>query len=103
MNPTITKPATCADRIAEMMRSREQDVKPAIDDNWDDELALAVDHKQVTVITMSYGGPADYLEVTHVDGDIEKVVYRFSDWFDTATMEVPEDSPLWGYAQMFVY
>jgi hypothetical protein len=87
-----------------MLRSREEDVKPIFDDQWDEELALSVEHKHLTIITLSYGGPSDYLEVTHDgEGTIEKVIYRFSDWFDTSTVVVPEDSPLWGYAQMFIY
>ena len=62
------------------------------------ELAQAIDTVQFTKITLSWGGPADYLEVKHQDGDVISVTYRYSDWFDTARREVSFDSPLYDYA-----
>lgn len=54
--------------------------------------ALSVDVKHVYTICMSYGGPADYWEVTtNSDGDVERIEYKFQDWFDGATRELHDD------------
>jgi len=94
-----TKQETCASRIKGQLDYMENIVK-----NWTelDELALCVETKKETTITFSYGGPADYLHITHDDGEVLRVVYRFSDWFDTATIELDESSPLWGYAEQVI-
>jgi hypothetical protein len=81
-----------------------------IDDGRDEEMeqgyeslyeyALGIDTRQQTVITLEWGGPASYLEVTHKKDEIYKIIYRFSDWFDTATQEITdESSAIWRYAQ----
>jgi hypothetical protein len=100
-----TQEKKCADLIDDIMRDREQQVKKLIDDPNEDnlyDLALSVDTKKVTTICLSWGGPADYLEVTHLGADIEKVIYRYSDWYDTATRVVLEDSYLYEYARVFI-
>lgn len=78
-------------QIAELMAN------PDLDENSDP--ALSVDTWKITTICFSWGGPSDYLEIQHDSGEIIKVTYRFSDWFDTATREVQEDSPLYDYAK----
>ena len=96
-----TKELTCAERVKDMMTSREEEIKALLNDPESDDssdIALAIDTARVTTITLSYGGPADYLEITHNEEGIIKLVYRFSDWFDTATLEVEESSSLWEYA-----
>lgn len=108
---TSTNP-TCADRIAEEMANREGQIRQIVEQAEDSEyygdeeaiyeLALSIDTKQVTTICLSWGGPSDYIEVTHKGMDISKMVYRFSDWFDTATVEVEEGSALWNYAVWMV-
>lgn len=108
---TTTNP-TCADRIAEEMARREEQIRQIVEQAEDSEyygdeeaiyeLALAIDTKQVTTICLSWGGPSDYIKVTHKGTDIYKMVYRFSDWFDTATVEVEQGSALWNYAAWMI-
>lgn len=104
-----TQEQKCADRIGEMMRAREQEIKsisenPNSDDN--DDFALSVETDKMTTVCLSYGGPADYLEILWHGSDyaweIKRVTYRYSDWFDTATMDVEEGSALWQYAQFII-
>jgi len=109
---TDTKQETCKERIAYQMASREEEIGRLLtlcdgDSGADeqeeaqtelDQLPLSVDTKQVTTITLSWGGPADYLEVKHQERDIIGITYRYSDWFDTATRVVTIDSPLYDYA-----
>lgn len=95
----------CADLIDDVMKSREEDIRALLNDPDNDDLydpALSVDTKKITTICLSWGGPADYLEVTHVGADIEKVLYRYSDWYDTATRCVLEDSALYEYARNII-
>lgn len=105
-----TKERTCAELVRIKMQERESDIKALLDNpesDWDDDPALSVETVQVTKICLSYGGPADYLEAywekdrVNYDG-VFRVVYRFSDWFDTATLEVEEGSALWNYANIIV-
>ena len=43
-------------------------------------------------VELSYGGPQDYFDVfVSDDGDIERIEYRFLDWFDGATRVVEGD------------
>ena len=108
-----TKELTCAERIDDNLTSTEESLKDIfmlIDDGRDEEMeqgyellydyALGLDTRQETIITLSWGGPASYLEVTHRGADIYTITYRFSEWFDTATQEVTdEESAIWRYAQ----
>jgi len=111
-----TKEATCSERISSQLASEEENLKEiyARLDSGDDSIldeaqselydyALGIDERQETVITLSWGGPASYLEITHRGTEIYTVTYRFSDWFDTATKEVTdEDSALYRYAQEMI-
>jgi hypothetical protein len=108
-----TKEKTCAERISDALANTEaslRDIFTLIDDGRNEETeqgyeslneyALGIDTRQETIITLSWGGPADYLEVTHRGAEIYSITYRFSDWFDTATVEVTdEESAIWRYAQ----
>jgi hypothetical protein len=38
------------------------------------------------------------VEIHLTEGEVDEVLYRFSDWFDTATVELDKDSPLYTYA-----
>ena len=105
-----TKEETCAQLVAIRMQERESEIKELFDnpDNAEEnDPALSVETTQITKICLSYGGPADYIEAYwekdnfKYDG-VYKVVYRFSDWFDTATIEVEEGSALWNYANIVV-
>jgi hypothetical protein len=108
-----TKEATCSERIAAAMASEEsnlKDIYEVLDSNdhafahegaYEElyDYALGINTHQETVITLSWGGPASYLEVTHEGSEIIAITYRFSDWFDTATQQIEEGSALYRYAQ----
>lgn len=49
------------------------------------EYPLGLSTYKVHRIELSTGGPADYLEVFVDDGDIQRIVYHFADWFDHAS------------------
>jgi len=112
------KEKTCAERIADSLASTEEDLKQIYDvldgnlSNTEEideahsslyEYALGADTRQETIFTLSWGGPASYIEVTHRGCEIYRITYRFSDWFDTATEVITdEDSALWRYAQEMI-
>lgn len=96
-----TKELKCADLVDDRMKDREQQIKELLSNPDSDDLydpALSVDTVKVTTICLSWGGPSDYLKVKHVGLEIHKVTYEYYDWFDGATREVLEDSPLYEYA-----
>jgi hypothetical protein len=100
-----TKDLKCADLIDDNMKDREQQIKELLSNPDNDDLydpALSIDTRKVTTICLSWGGPADYLEVRHNGTEIERVTYRYSDWYDTATREVLEDSALYEYARNII-
>lgn len=71
-----------------------------------DELPIGVSVQKVIKVQLSWGGPADYIEI-YVSGypeqeGIDKVVYHYQDWFDGASMIVPEDSDMFEYAEWFI-
>ncbi len=119
-----TKEATCADRIAEQLASEERnlsdiyavldgEINPTedqsetqtIDEAYSDlyNYALGINTIKETTITLSWGGPASYLEILHDGAEITRLTYRFSDWFDTATEEITDkESNLYRYAQEMI-
>jgi hypothetical protein len=100
-----TKERKCADLIDENMKDREAQIKAlwdSADSDDNDDPALSIDTRKVTIVCLSWGGPADYLEITHKGLDIIQVIYRYSDWYDTATRVVLDDSPLYTYAQFIL-
>jgi len=103
---TENKQETCQDRIKESLSTLNDDLKVMMDnpnhDDYFDEPALSVDHFQLTSVCLSYGGPASYLEIKHKEGQVLSVTYRFSDWFDTATLPVYEGDPAYTYAVSIV-
>ena len=95
-----TKERKCADLIDDSMKEREAQITALLNDPDSDENsdpALSIDVHKVTTVCLSWGGPADYLEISHKGLEILKVIYRYSDWFDTAT-RVILDGPLYTYA-----
>jgi len=118
------KELNCAERIADQLASEERnlgdiykvldgDSEPAgeasetqtIDEAYSElyDYALGIDTIKQTTITLSWGGPASYLEILHRGTEITQVIYRFSDWFDTATQEITDtDSSLYRYAQEMI-
>lgn len=120
-----TKEKTCAERVWENMQERESELNqiyavisgetPTPEDSEESEtqridnaydelnnFALGVDTVQFTTVCLSWGGPADYLEIKHNGAEIDSIIYRFSDWFDTATRQVERGTALWSYAQEII-
>ena len=119
-----TKELNCAERIADQLASEERNLgdiykvldgesEPAgeasetqtIDEAYSElyNYALGIDTIKQTTITLSWGGPASYLEILHRGTEITQLTYRFSDWFDTATQEITDtDSALYRYAQEMI-
>ncbi len=99
------KDKSCAARIKSELESLNDDLKELMDNPDNDGLndpALSVDEFQLTSICLSYGGPSSYLEVKHQGSDIISVTFRFSDWFDTATLPVYESEPAYEYARNII-
>jgi hypothetical protein len=119
-----TKELSCSERIADQLASEERNLgdiykvldgesEPAgeasetqtIDEAYSElyDYALGIDTIKQTTITLSWGGPASYLEVLHRGTEITQLTYRFSDWFDTATQEITDtESSLYRYAQEMI-
>ena len=101
-----TQELKCSQRISDELKSREDSIKELFEAGDYEEIAdfaLSSDTVKLTNVCLSWGGPADYLEIEWCGNDsrqdIQKVTYRFSDWFDTATVIVDEDIPLYEYAR----
>ena len=97
---------SCAGRINESLKSLNDDLtalysNPESSDYFDDP-ALSIDSFTLTSVCLSYGGPSSYLEIKHIGSDIVSVTYRFSDWFDTATLPVYESETAYDYARSIV-
>lgn len=104
---TTIKELRCSDRIGAELQDRADYVKSLLTGDDDDlealnNLPLSIETVKETTVTLSWGGPSDYLHITHNEGEVLRVVYRFSDWFDTAIVELDEVSPLWDYAENVV-
>ena len=105
-----TKEKKCADLIDDVMKSREEEMREMMDnpnhDDYFDDPALSINTDKLTTVCLSWGGPADYLEIiwhgNDHDWEIKRVTYRYSDWFDTATREVLEGSALYEYARSVI-
>ena len=110
--------ATCEERIAAQMTSREEDFARMFEQGQSDddkereeasdqlaEYPLGIETYTVARIELSTGGPADWLEVKLSRGkygyEVERVIYHFSDWFDHAERVVEEGSDLWRAAEYY--
>jgi hypothetical protein len=103
---TVKIQPNCADRIKESLSSLNDDLtalysNPESSEYFDDP-ALSIDTFTLTSVCLSYGGPSSYLEIKHIGSDIVSVTYRFSDWFDTATVPVLTSEPAYEYARSIV-
>jgi len=100
------KHKNCADLIKDSLASLNDDLKELMDnpnhDDYFDDPALSIDEYQLTSICLSYGGPSNYLEVKHLGSEILSVKYRYSDWFDTATLPVFDWEPAYDYARNII-
>ena len=110
MNSTI-RDKRCADLIASELSDREQQLKDLYtlaDDGDDDareqiyQMAYGIDRREILRVIWSGGGPADYLEITHNNGDILRVEYLYQDWYDGARLDVLEGSAAYRYAEEIV-
>lgn len=103
---------TCADLVEQKMLERSADLERINDiiseseDNEEieealDELnnyALEISSFRVIKILLSTGGPADWLELkVDENGDARDLTYHYQDWFDHASIKVPDSSYLWDY------
>jgi hypothetical protein len=97
---------SCAGRIKDSLASLNEDLTAMMDnpnhDDYFDDPALSIDNYTLTTVCLSYGGPSSYLEIKHHEGEILSVTYRFSDWYDTATLPVYESEPAYEYARSIV-
>ena len=97
---------SCKGRIADSLKSLNEELTVMMDnpnhDDYFDDPALSIDSYTLTSVCLSYGGPSSYLEIKHKGSDIVSVTYRFSDWFDTATVPVLESEPAYTYALSIV-
>lgn len=58
---------------------------------------------KVMKITLSGGGPADWIEVKlDEDDDVMGMTYHYADWFDHAERKIYSDSYLWDFAMRIV-
>jgi uncharacterized protein YgfB (UPF0149 family) len=111
---TTKNEQTCAQRIQDSLESREEylfEMMQAMDegkefDGYDDayeafnDFPLGLSVYKTVKIELSAGGPADYIEAVLDDcGDIVKVSYHFSDWFDHASLRVPEKTVMHEYVE----
>ena len=103
---TVNKQESCQDRIKESLSTLNDDLETMMNnpnhDDYFDEPALSVEHFQLTSVCLSYGGPSSFLEIKHSEGEVISVTYRFSDWFDTATLPVYEGEAAYVYAVSIV-
>lgn len=124
MTMTTDRNASCQDRIAEHLASRDEylddlygamagdtvhvpdDIADAEDPEeaareamW--ELPLSVETTKTIRVLLSTGGPSDGLKIElDRDGNVSRIVYWFADWFDYAETVVSDDeSGLYRYAE----
>jgi len=111
---STTEKKTCAELVYEKMLDRSIQIEELNDIIGDIEsygekveeaveelnnLALEISSFKVIKILFSTGGPADWLEAKlDDDGDLLQLTYHYSDWFDHAQTNVPQNSYLWDYA-----
>jgi hypothetical protein len=106
---------TCAERIHDHRKSREDDLAFIFDkaesSNEEesengyidlDAYPLSFEEYSVIKVLLSWGGPGDWLEIYLNNANIIKVEYHFNDWFDHAQVDVNEDSVFYRYAEYVV-
>jgi hypothetical protein len=104
----MNKQLTCEERIGEDLASTEEHFKDLFTraDNGEDEAreeiyeqAYGLSKYTLVKIELSGGGPSSWLEIKiSSELDVMSVTYYFADWFDVASREILEGSPLYRYA-----
>lgn len=102
---TALKHPTCEERIDGHLRYHLADMRKflktyeracqlnaddAIDELETRRLEEPIGYSKYTVhkVEYSWGGPADWFEVWEDNGEIARIIYHFSDWFDHAEREL---------------
>ena len=115
MNKTQKQP-TCKELINEKFNQVEQDYKEASEDLFDyaNSTALSWDYIEAGTfedqedgyyrLQLSWGGPSDEFRIytTQYADEIDVIEYHYMDWFDGASINVPQDSISWDVCQMFL-
>ena len=89
-------------RLFARTRSEDSIVREEVCEELD-TLPIGSSWQNVVKIELSWGGPADWLEVwVDQDGSVSHVVYHFADWFDHAERKIAYGTPLWRAADYYV-
>lgn len=96
-----TKEATCEQLIADRWQGRRRTFDSLVrraNHGWGStqcdaigrmaDMPLGVEVETVHTVTLSYGGPADYLEARVVGGNVQTITYHYQDWFDGASVNL---------------
>ena len=108
--------AACDNRIEQQLSGREEEFRQLFARARSEEVAVQEEaygelealpigstRQHVVKIELSWGGPADWLEVwVDQDGTVDHVRYHFADWFDHAERKVAYGTPLWRAADYYV-
>ena len=113
-----TENKTCEQLVDSQMQDRNEyleGLNDIIGDNESDtekveealreisEFPAGVESYKVIKITLSGGGPADWIEVkTDNESYILGMEYHYADWFDHAERKISENSYLWDFAAQIV-
>jgi hypothetical protein len=104
-----TKQATCEERINSHLNALEEDIAVIVEQFYEGDsegvwnnYPLSVDTYKMTRIQLSWGGPADFLDVKHDGNIIISVTYHFQDWFDGAVRDVKKGSKVWEYVRTVI-
>ena len=91
-----TNTKKCEDLIDERLAEREKDILEAL--KTGEDIAIGYQTETIYTITLSWGGPADFIEVRCVEEDVMSMAYVYQDWFDGARRMLDTGSPMWKYA-----
>lgn len=85
----------CEELIDERLAEREKDIA-LLEEG--EEIAIGFHTETIHTITLSWGGPADFIEVRCVEDEVISMAYVYQDWFDGARRELDTGSAMWKYA-----
>ena len=92
----MTTTKTCAERIQKNWEARLKDILKANkndkkrNDYYDS--ILSIDTYKTIRVCLSWGGPADYLEMTiDQNNEIVEAKYILQDWFDSAELPLNDE------------